>query len=180
MKRIFASVGLLVLAGCSDPAESPRNDDGGDTPGSTDNPPDTITEPSATETACRFIVPKSVDGTVVKCHDVVVPESRTKANGRTIKIHVAVFPGMRDVPPAFELIGGPGVQRSADADLRHVGRRGQQLPFGEALRGAPASDVDRRGDSSERDRSSCLASPLAGETQSPFMQTRFRPLRFAS
>jgi pimeloyl-ACP methyl ester carboxylesterase len=44
----------------------------------------------------------------VKCHDVVVPENRAKENGRTIKIHVAVFPGKKELPPTFELIGGPG------------------------------------------------------------------------
>ena len=110
MKRIlapFACLALMAFAGCSDASEPPPGDTAGSEP--KDNPPSTITnEPSGTQVACRFIVPKSLDGTAVKCHDIVVPENRAKDNGRTIKLHVAVFPGKKELPPTFELIGGPG------------------------------------------------------------------------
>lgn len=109
MKSLLAPLALVLLAGCSVSSESsdPAKDDARRSDAN-DHPADTITEPEGTETACRFIVPKSVEGTVVKCHDIVVPENRAKPGGRTIKIHVAVFPGKKELPPTFELIGGPG------------------------------------------------------------------------
>lgn len=109
MKRILPVVALVAFAGCSEASERPKNDTAGDgtaSPG--DNPPDTITKPEGTVTACRFVVPKSVEGKSVQCHDIAVPENRAKPGGRTIKIHVAVFPGKKEMPPTFELIGGPG------------------------------------------------------------------------
>lgn len=108
MKSLLAPLALVILAACSSSEPSAGNEDTIGRPDPSDDPAATITEPKATETACRFIVPKSVEGTVVKCHDVVVPENRAKQNGRTIKIHVAVFPGKKELPPTFELIGGPG------------------------------------------------------------------------
>jgi pimeloyl-ACP methyl ester carboxylesterase len=110
MKSLLAPFALALLAGCSSaepsPPQAPANEAEEPKPG--DKTPETISESKATPTACRYIVPKSVEGTVVKCYDVAVPENRSKKDSRTIKIHVAVFPGKKELPPTFELIGGPG------------------------------------------------------------------------
>jgi pimeloyl-ACP methyl ester carboxylesterase len=110
MKSLLAPFALALLAGCSSsdpsPPQAPRSN--GEAPKPVDQPAETITEGKATPTACRYIVPKSVEGTTVKCYDVAVLENRSKKDSRTIKIHVAVFPGKKELPPTFELIGGPG------------------------------------------------------------------------
>lgn len=112
MRALLAPFALALLAGCSVSSEPPRDEQfspnsKGETPAG-DQPAETITTPKAVPTACRFIVPKSAEGTVVKCSDIIVPENRAKKDGKTIKIHVAVFPGKKELPPTFELIGGPG------------------------------------------------------------------------
>jgi pimeloyl-ACP methyl ester carboxylesterase len=110
MKSVLAPLALVVLAGCSSSSSdspggalSPSNDKP-----SADQPADQPAGDGAQTTPCRYIVPKSVEGTTVKCYDVLVPENRAKDNGRKVKLHVAVFPGKKELPPTFELIGGPG------------------------------------------------------------------------
>jgi hypothetical protein len=55
-------------------------------------------------------------GKTVRCGYLIVPEDRTKPNGRTIKLAVAIFksPVQHPAPdPVIYLAGGPAVQRSA-------------------------------------------------------------------
>lgn len=60
-------------------------------------------------TACRFLVPKSVEGEGkrVRCADLRVPENR-QSPGRTITLHVAIVAGKPGGVPTIELNGGPG------------------------------------------------------------------------
>lgn len=60
------------------------------------------------EGECLFIIP---DGTKPICGDLSVPEDRSDANSRTIKLHVGIFKatGRRPQPdPVIYLEGGPG------------------------------------------------------------------------
>lgn len=101
---------LLAFAGCSsetgDPSAPPAGQGSGPAAPPAEGPQ--TTAPRFVAGPCRFLVPKSADGTTVKCGDVIVPENREAEDGRTIKLHVAVFPGDEALPPTFELIGGPG------------------------------------------------------------------------
>jgi pimeloyl-ACP methyl ester carboxylesterase len=69
------------------------------------------TEPAAgpklETTACRFVVPRSVEGKTFYCADLSVPENR-RSPGKEIKIHVAVIKGKPGGVPIIELVGGPG------------------------------------------------------------------------
>lgn len=73
---------------------------------------------------CRFIVPARVEGTVVRCGDVIVKENRARADGRTIKIHVAIFPGPAGGTPVLELNGGPGAPSDPVVGLLAAGEPG--------------------------------------------------------
>lgn len=92
-------------------------------------------EPGESETlkptACRFVVPSSVEGTAVKCYDVIVPERHDVPNSRTIKIHVARLPGQSDLPPTIELNGGPGAPSDPVVGLLAAGEPSvvEQLGF---------------------------------------------------
>lgn len=80
-----------------------------DDPGTT-----TATTSSALEqTSCRYLIPKSAEGTKVTCFDLTVRENRRAgASDKTIKIHLARIKGNppNGTPgiPTIELIGGPG------------------------------------------------------------------------
>jgi pimeloyl-ACP methyl ester carboxylesterase len=109
MRLLSASVIAALLAGCSS-ADEPAAP-APSAPAAAEEPPasaDDGTAPRFVPGACRFVVPKSADGSAVRCGDVLVPENRAKKDTRTIAIHVAIFPGKKDLPPVFELQGGPG------------------------------------------------------------------------
>ena len=113
MRSLALSVlGCLTasIAACSsaaDPAPA--------APGSPAAPPE-ITGPAPTSktapqlepVACRFLVPRSVEGKAVRCADLAVPENRRIAGGRTITLHVAIVKGKDGGPRTLELNGGPG------------------------------------------------------------------------
>ena len=62
-----------------------------------------------TQTSCRYIIPKSVEGTKVVCYDLQVQENRRNAGAnKTITIHLARIKGKEGGIPTVELIGGPG------------------------------------------------------------------------
>lgn len=71
--------------------------------------PETAAAPTFEPGACQFPLPGGVN---VVCGAVVVPEDRENiANGRSIRLHVAVFPSTSDNPapdPIVYLEGGPG------------------------------------------------------------------------
>ena len=171
MKRIlapFACLALVAFAGCSDASEPSPNDQVGGEP--KDNPPSTITnEPSGTQVACRFIVPKSVDGTAVKCHDIVVPENRAKENGRTIKIHVAVFPGKKELPPTFELIGGPGGGADPTVGLLAAGEPIAVADYGFLRERGDYVIVDQRGIGRSEPNLSCAEEMASASMSASFI-----------
>lgn len=76
----------------------------------TDAPENVGTTSSALEqTACRYLIPKSAEGTKVVCYDLSVRESRRAGSpDKTIKIHLARIKGKEGGIPTIELIGGPG------------------------------------------------------------------------
>lgn len=102
-----AVVSLMFLAACSTAADDGTKDVVVP-PG--EAPPTTTPTPPAGEgtVACRFAVPKSVEGKAFRCGDLVVPENRDKAGSPKIKIHYIVFKGKEGGTPTIELNGGPG------------------------------------------------------------------------
>ena len=112
--RVLLGLGLalsavLAAVGCSTEDASPASAPKADEP--TNDAPKTDTTTSALEpTACRYLIPKSAEGTKVTCYDLTVKESRRPgASDKTIKIHLARIKGNSPSGvPTIELIGGPG------------------------------------------------------------------------
>lgn len=103
-----ALVSLALLAvGCSDSGEDPSSSSGGKPPAdAADNTlPEGLTLPVV---PCRYVVPKSAEGTAFFCGDLSVPENRRKEGSRSIKLHVIVFKGKKAGFPTIFLEGGPG------------------------------------------------------------------------
>ena len=113
MRSLLGLAALLAVVGCSSeeaasgPVKTPAAPDTArDAPATT-----TGTTSAALETtACRYLVPKSAEGTKVVCYDLSVKESRRPgASDKTIKLHVARIKGAAKTGvPTIELIGGPG------------------------------------------------------------------------
>ena len=64
--------------------------------------------PAFEEAACAFEIP---EGFNPRCGYLVVPEDRSQPDGRTIRLHVAIFESTSPNPapdPVIHLIGGPG------------------------------------------------------------------------
>lgn len=64
---------------------------------------------------CRYVVPKSVEGTDFSCGDQRVPENRSKDGSRSITLHVIVFKGKKGGVPTIILEGGPGGSAESEA-----------------------------------------------------------------
>ena len=82
------------------------------TPIATATPTENIEEPSRVavfeRSSCRFRIPA---GAKVECGYLVVPENHSQPDGRTIRLHVAIFSTESDNPapdPIVYLSGGPG------------------------------------------------------------------------
>ncbi len=96
---------ILVLVGCSQPTTAipiPI------VPTRAPITPTTETIPAFEEVDCVFEIP---EGFQPRCGYLVVPEDRSKPDGRTIRLHVAIFESANPNPaldPVFHLIGGPG------------------------------------------------------------------------
>jgi pimeloyl-ACP methyl ester carboxylesterase len=90
---------------------------------------------------CRYVVPKSQEGTAFRCADLPVPENRatTDGAGRSITIHVIVFNGKQGGVPTIFLQGGPGGSAEEDAtglsieDPSFVGRHKKFLDQGDLV-----------------------------------------------
>jgi pimeloyl-ACP methyl ester carboxylesterase len=123
---------------------------------------------------CRFIVPKSVEGTVVRCGDVIVPENRATAGGREIKLHVAVFPGKQGEVPVLELNGGPGAGSDPLVGLLAAGEPSivAELAFLRA-RGDYVM-IDQRGVGRSEPNLSCAPETERAPSGEPFEQTMAR------
>lgn len=102
--------GLVAsLAACSvavDPSSAPTPP--APAPAPTGPAPTAKTAPTLEPTACRFVIPRSVEGKAVRCADLSVPENRRVAGARAIKLHVAIVKGKEGGVRTVELNGGPG------------------------------------------------------------------------
>ena len=172
---LVASLSFAAV-GCSSPpaaedASSPAR------PTTQDAPPDARPSPRGARFVAgpwRFIVPKSVEGPVVRCGDVVVPENRDKPDSREIKIHVAIFPGKPDEVPVLELNGGPGAgsdplvgllaagEPSITAELAFLRARGDYVM------------IDQRGVGRSEPNLSCAPETERASDREPFEQTMTR------
>lgn len=111
MRLIVIFAALSFAVGCSSAADAPAPAGPPAAAAPAGEPPADDAEPKVPRfvpTSCRYVVPKSAEGKSVRCGDVLVKENHDEPGGRTISIHVAVFPGDPKMPPVFELIGGPG------------------------------------------------------------------------
>ncbi len=113
---LLLSTSLVAFAGCSseEAAPPPAAKKAADAP-KTDAPAENIgtTSSALEQTACRYLIPKSAEGTKVVCYDLSVKESRRPGSpDKTIKIHLARIKGNSPSGtagiPTIELIGGPG------------------------------------------------------------------------
>lgn len=128
LRPYMALVVCVLLAACANPlaqspsptpappttAAAPATEGPDDTPvpdeptAAPDEPTAEASKPAYEQVDCRFEVP---DGYEVECGDLTVPEDRSKADGKTIKIHAAVFKSKSKQPlpdPVVYLEGGPG------------------------------------------------------------------------
>jgi pimeloyl-ACP methyl ester carboxylesterase len=106
---IFGLVFSSVVA-CSSSDEAGTKQPAADS-GKTSAPPPAIVAPSNLQaTACRYVIPRSIEGTKLSCFDLTVPENRRNADpNKTIKLHFARIKGGNSAGiPTIELIGGPG------------------------------------------------------------------------
>jgi pimeloyl-ACP methyl ester carboxylesterase len=100
-----ALAGLSLLAGCG---------------GSSNNSATPTSVPRFESGACPASVAKLLAGFGASCGDLVVPENRTKANGHTIRLPVAIIPSVNKPPapdPVVQLSGGPGSDALSDAEF---------------------------------------------------------------
>jgi pimeloyl-ACP methyl ester carboxylesterase len=64
--------------------------------------------------------PAPLTKTTARCGAVTVPENRKLAGGRMIRLNVVVLPARQprsDLPPLFDLAGGPGLAATGSADF---------------------------------------------------------------
>jgi pimeloyl-ACP methyl ester carboxylesterase len=83
--------------------------------------------------SCPFIpAPDQVEGSTVRCGFVVVPENRTRTDGRSIQLAVAIYKaqGISSLPPLIFLGGGPGSFVLADFGPRVSGSLARDLTAG--------------------------------------------------
>jgi len=119
-----AVAGLLLLAGCGGGSNNVLI-----IPTATATPAPTATPtPSATPTSVATFVPAACPASQAatlaklkaKCGYLVVPENRTKANGRKIRLPVARIPSLTQPPnpdPVVYMSGGPGANAIAQAQV---------------------------------------------------------------
>jgi pimeloyl-ACP methyl ester carboxylesterase len=104
IKKLFCTM-ILVLVGCSYPATAipvPLQ------PTPAPVKPTIETIPVFEEAECAFEIP---EGFQPRCGYLIVPEDRSQPDGRTIRLHVAIFKSTNANPardPVIHLIGGPG------------------------------------------------------------------------
>lgn len=112
-KHLRAVACCCLVAAPSLVACSSEDPDG---PGKTPAPGTEDPLPVTLETVpCRYVVPKSVEGTDFSCGDQPVPENRAKEGSRSISLHVIVFRGKKGGVPTIILEGGPGGSAESEA-----------------------------------------------------------------
>lgn len=175
MRSIFG-LGIAITAvfsavGCSSSDEGAKTAPASQTatnpapPAATNNvPAPAATTPAPTnnssvfvQTACRFIIPKSVEGTAVTCFDLTVPENRRNDDPtKTIKLHVArVKGGNPNGVPTIELIGGPGGGSDDIVGSLVAGRKELTDAYGPILKNGDLVLFDQRGVGRSLPRLSC-------------------------
>lgn len=152
--RLALVPALLALVGCSSDAEESAPAPVAPPPAEEAEPAETVASPLVT-TACRFLVPKSVEGKTVRCADLTVPENRRKEGSRTIKLHVAIVSGKAGGVPTIELNGGPG--GGADQLVGGVVAREPKMleGYGDLLAQGDMVFFDQRGTGRSVPRLSC-------------------------
>ena len=111
IKKLFCAT-ILVLVGCSRPSTAIP------TPLQPTLAPVTQTAERSSvfeEADCAFEIP---EGFQPRCGYLIVPEDRSQPNGRTIRLHVAIFESSNANPPpdpVIHLIGGPGASALSNA-----------------------------------------------------------------
>lgn len=101
---LVALTASSTASGCSDPDPAPGA-----------KPDAGVAADTLATVPCRFVVPRSVEGTAFRCADLPVPENRAKAESRAIRLHVIVFRGKNGGTPTIVLNGGPGGSSEDDA-----------------------------------------------------------------
>src|SRR5262249_52996388 len=119
--------------------------------------------PQLSPTACRYALPKSVEGSMFRCADLVVPEDRSKPGGRTVKLHVAIFKGKAAGAPTIDLAGGPGEPSETAAMGLAAGAKEIQDSFGKFLEHGDVVFLDQRGTGRSIPRLDCAAERLTQE-----------------
>jgi pimeloyl-ACP methyl ester carboxylesterase len=106
-------------------------------------------------TACRFIVPRSIEGKSFHCADLAVPESRA-GSAREVKIHVIVFHGKQGGTPTIELHGGPGGTSEQLVGALAIGDPMVKENFARFIEQGDYVVFDQRGTGRSIPRLSCL------------------------
>ena len=104
IKKIFCTI-ILVLVGCSRPTTAIPTPL---LPTAAPVTPSAETIPVFEGADCAFEIP---EGFQPRCGYLTVPEDRSQPDGRTIRLHVAIFESTNTNPardPVIHLIGGPG------------------------------------------------------------------------
>ena len=118
-----AMAGLAFLAGCGSssnnvliiPTPTPTP-----APTATRTSSPTPSVPRFESAACPASVAELLAGFHASCGDLVVAENRTKANGPTIRLPVAIIPSINKpaaADPVVHLSGGPGADALGDAEF---------------------------------------------------------------
>lgn len=120
---LLLGAGLALLAGCGGgsnsvliiPTATPTP-----APTATSTPTPTPSVPKFESGACPASVAELLAGFDASCGYLMVPENRTKANGHTIRLPVAIIPSVNKPPapdPVVHLSGGPGADALGDAEF---------------------------------------------------------------
>jgi len=122
LRAVLFAVLACLLIGCASAGATPAAQVSAPTAEPTTAPEPTPTpepepayQPIFEPTSCRLpLMPRDN----VECGDLIVPENRANPDGRTIRLHVAIFRARTDNPapdPVIHLGGGPGAALLDDA-----------------------------------------------------------------
>jgi pimeloyl-ACP methyl ester carboxylesterase len=117
-----ASVPATIQSPTPAPAVPTAQQSSAESPAATAAQPATAAIPAYEEADCKFNKPDGID---VACGYLTVPEDREKSDGKTIRLHVAVFKSQSPNPapdPVVYLEGGPGGHALDNAEFSFQGR----------------------------------------------------------
>lgn len=156
MRRAVSITSLLLCAPLGACSVSHGGEAAVDAAPEPDEPPAPSPAPARVEpTACRFAVPRSVEGTAFRCLDLIVPENRERADTKTIAVHAIVFRGKEGGTPTVELNGGPGGSAEFLAQALSVSAPSIMAEYGRFLELGDLVLFDQRGTGRSTPRLSC-------------------------